>query len=136
MKTFKLKSLHILEGRENEIKEHPIELLDGLIINREDEKGQWLVEAFIEQDYEELFRCLERTNEEIMIEVKITKESNDPATFITTIIGINEIGDCMNVLLIGTMVDKRKHIIEDLLRDLIADGYKGKELLERFKERV
>src|SRR5699024_7048811 len=86
--------------------------------NREDEKGQWLVEAFIEQDYEEFFRCLERTNEEIMIEVKITKESNDPATFITTIIGINEIGDCMNVLLIGTMVDKRKHIIEDLLMGL------------------
>jgi len=136
MKTFKLKSLHILEGRENEIKEHAIELVDGLIINREDEKGQWLVEAFIEQDYEEFFRRLEKSNEEIMIKVKITKETNEPATFITTIIGINEIGDHMNVLFIGTMVDKRKHIIEDLLRDLITDGYQGEELLERFKERV
>src|SRR5699024_3340801 len=113
MKTIKLKSLHILEGRENKIKEHAIELVDGLIINREDEKGQWLVKAFIEQDYEEFFRRLEKSNEEIKIKVKITKETNEPATFITTIIGINEIGDHMNVLFIGTMVDKRKHIIED-----------------------
>lgn len=136
MKTFKLKSLQVFEGRENEIKKHAIDLTDGLIINREDDQEQWLVEAFISQKHEDFFLKLEEAEEELMIEVKITKESNAPATFITTIIGINEIGNHINVLLLGKMVDKRKNIIENLLSDLIADGYHGEELLDRFKELI
>lgn len=136
MKTFKLKSLQVFEGRENEIKKHAIDLTDGLIINREDDQEQWLVEAFISQKHEDFFLQLEEAEEELMIEVKITKESNAPATFITTIIGINEIGNHINVLLLGKMVDKRKNIIENLLSDLIADGYHGEELLDRFKELI
>lgn len=136
MKTFKLNSLAILESCEDQIKEHPIKLIDGLIINREDEDGRWLTEAYIEKKYKDLFQRLRDSHEEIMIEVKITKESNDPATFITSIIGINDIGEAINVLLIGKMVDKRQGFIEDLLSDLIAGGYQGEELLERFKELV
>lgn len=136
MKTFKLNSLSVLESKKDQIKEHPIELIDGLIINREDDEGQWLTEAYTDQKYKGLFQRLKNSQEELMIEVKITKESNAPVTFITTIVGINDIGDFMNVLLIGKMIDKRKGIIEDLLSDLIAKGYQGEELLARFKELV
>lgn len=136
MKTFKLNSLSVLENKKDQIKEHPIELIDGLIINREDDEGQWLTEAYTDQKYKGLFQRLKNSQEELMIEVKITKESNAPVTFITTIVGINDIGDFMNVLLIGKMIDKRKGIIEDLLSDLIAKGYQGEELLARFKELV
>lgn len=136
MKTFKLKSLRILEGGETEIKKHSIELVDGLIINREDDQGQWLIEAYLLQQYKTFLEALQQADEEIMIEVKITTKSNDPVTFITKMIGLNDIGANMNVLFLGNMVDKQKSIIEGILSELIADGYQGEELLERFKKRV
>lgn len=136
MKTFKLKSLRILQGGENEIKKHAIELVDGLIINREDEQGQWLIEAYLHQQQKPFLKAIQQADEEIMIEVKITTKSNDPVTFITKMIGLNDIGDDMNVLFLGKMVDKQKSIIEGILSELIAEGYQGEELLERFKKRI
>ncbi|HEX6595186.1 MAG TPA: YwpF family protein [Bacillota bacterium] len=136
MKTFKLKSLRIIESIKAEIIEHDIELLDGLIINREDEHDRWLVEAYVDQQYMDLFKRLQREREEIMIEVKITKKSNLPATFITSIIGINTIGERMNVLFMGKIVDQRKSKIEKMLRSLITKGYQGEELLEKFKQLI
>lgn len=133
MKTFKLKKLIVKEGIEAKLLQHEIKLLDGLIINREDEQNRWLIEAFIDQSYLEFFKRLEEERQEIMLEVKITKESNPPATFITNIISVNEIGDRMNVLFMGTIVDRRIHYIEDLLERLVKEGYKGEELLRKFK---
>ncbi|HLR80365.1 MAG TPA: YwpF family protein [Bacillota bacterium] len=136
MKTFKLKTLSIIESVKDDILEHDIELLDGLIINREDEHDRWVIEAYIEQQYMDLFKRLEREREEIMLEVKITKKSNPPATFITSIIGINTIGDQMNVLFMGKIVDQRQSKIEETLRTLIQKGYQGEELLDRFKQLI
>ena len=134
MKTFKLKALRIIESVHNNIKVHNINLIDGLTINREDEQNRWVIEAYISRDYMELFKRLHKEREEIMVEANITKESNEPATFITSIIGLNEIGDQMNVLLIGTIVDRRKNKIEEMLRFLVNKGYQGEELLGKFKE--
>src|SRR5690625_29996 len=136
MKTFKLNSLSILLYEQEEIKKHPIEFIDGLMINREDEEGQWLTEVYLDKQHKDLFQQLKDNNEQTMIEVKITKESNAPVTLNSRILGLNDIGDFMNVLLIGEMVDRRKSMVEDLLSNLITKGYQGEELLKRFKELV
>ncbi|NBJ71394.1 MULTISPECIES: YwpF family protein [Clostridia] len=134
MKTFKLKLLNIMEEKNGEIIPNHIPLLDGLIIDREDEKNQWTVEAYTEKSLQPYFEELQATKSEILIQVKISKESNAMATFITSMIGINEIGANINILFIGNIVDKRKENIESLLTSLIDEGFQGKELLEKFKE--
>ncbi|APC48805.1 YwpF family protein [Virgibacillus halodenitrificans] len=134
MKTFKLKSLEILEQEGEEIKKHSIELKDGLIINREDERNQWTIEAYVDHSYLSLFNRMKEIRDEIMIQVKITKESNDYATFITSIVSINEIGSDMNVLFLGTIIDRQKSKIEEMLVKLVEQGYEGKNLIKKFKE--
>ena len=134
MKTFKLKSLKIIEDKNEDIISTDIALLDGLTINREDEENAWIIEAYTEQSYLDFFRRLQTENDEVLIEVKITKESNQPATFLTTIIDVNEIGDKMNVLFRGTIVDKQKSKIQEMLTSLVEEGYQGELLLEKFKE--
>lgn len=136
MKTFKLKSLELIENKDMNIIEKKIPLFDGLIINREDEANQWLIEAYTNYSYYNFFHRLSEMKDEVLVQVKITKESNEPATFITSIIGINEIGDRMNVLFLGTMVDQRKNDIEEMLKNLIAKGYQGEQLLKKFKELI
>ncbi|MYL47323.1 hypothetical protein GLV94_16880 [Virgibacillus halodenitrificans] len=134
MKTFKLKSLEILEQEGEEIKKHSIELKDGLIINREDERNQWTIEAYVDHSYLSLFNRMKEIRDEIMIQVKITKESNDYATFITSIVSINEIGSDLNVLFLGTIIDRQKSKIEEMLVKLVEQGYEGKNLIKKFKE--
>ncbi|MFD2043923.1 YwpF-like family protein [Ornithinibacillus salinisoli] len=136
MKTFKLQSLQIIENVADEIVKHPVPLHDGLIINREDEANRWLIEAYVEATYKDFFTELSNNNEEIMVEVVITKEDNAPATFITSIIGINDIGGHINVLFLGNIVDKQKSKIEEMLSDLIDKGYQGEELLTTFKKLI
>lgn len=129
MKTFKLISLKVLEPKERK-KEIP--LIDGLIIDQEDDNHRWIIEAFIDGTFREYFQSL-RAKEEILVEVKITKESNDPAIFTTKISRLQEIDERMNVLFIGKIVDERKSKFEQKLVELIDAGYEGKELLEQFK---
>ena len=130
MKTFMLKALDIIENDSRK----KIELIDGLIINREDEENQWIIEAYIDQKYLNYFQELQNQNEKVMIEVKITKETNDPATFITSMIGLNKIGTQMNVLFKGTIaVDQYNSGMEQALKSLIDQGYQGEELLGEFK---
>lgn len=86
MKTFKLVALDLIEQKEEEVVQNNIPLIDGLIINREDDDNTWLMEAYTEHSYFELFTALQEYDE-ILLQVKITKESNEPATFITSKIG-------------------------------------------------
>lgn len=135
MKTFKLHSLEILESKESniDIVQHTIPLKDGLIINREDQQDLWVVEAYVQHDFLDFFKRLQCDRDEILIQVKITKESNRPAIFITSIISINEIGAHINVLFKGMIVNRQKSIVEDMLKSLIDQGYHGEELLDQFK---
>jgi len=135
MKTFKLKGLQIVADEKKEIAPQKIPLIDGLVINREDDIG-WLIEAFIDSSYKTYFNELEDT-EELMIQVKITREDNDPAFFITKVIGINDISDeRMNVIFQGNLVDHRKSRIEELLEEILEQGYQGASLLKKFKESI
>lgn len=135
MKTFKLKGLEIIANEEVGVEQKRIPLHDGLVINREDELG-WLIEAYMDEIYKDYFNSIKDV-EEIMIQVKITREENDPAFFITKIISMNDILDGkMNVLFQGNVVDHRKSRIEDMLRMIIEDGYQGESLLKKFKELI
>ncbi|WP_026570533.1 MULTISPECIES: YwpF-like family protein [Sediminibacillus] len=136
MKTFKLISLDVLEDQHEEIRPRNIPLLDGLIINREDDQNRWLLEAYLDKSYESYFHALKEENEQVMLQGKITKESNQPATFMASITDINTIGEHINVLFLSTLVDRKKGEIERTLKTLIEEGYQGDELLDEFKDRV
>ncbi len=135
LKTFKLKGLKIVENEEKEIRAKVIPLLEGLVINREDEIG-WLIEAFIDASYESYFESIE-TMQELIIQVKITREENDPAFFITEIVSINKISEGkINIIFQGHVVDHRKSRIEELLQEILEQGYQGESLLKKFKESI
>ncbi|WP_101843707.1 YwpF-like family protein [Halobacillus sp. Marseille-P3879] len=135
MKTFKLVSLDIVEEKNEDITQRRIKLNDGLIINREDDRGRWVIEAYVHNEYENFFQEILTNSEEVMIQVKITKSSNRPATFLAKVIDTNVIGEDMNVIFMGTMVDRRQENIEKMLKSLLDEGYQGEELLEEFKRR-
>lgn len=135
MKTFKLTELKIMAHEADNIVQKEIKLKDGLIINREDEFG-WLIEAFTDRRYYEYFEKLQKTKE-LMIQVKITREENDPAFFITEITSIKKINeDKMNVIFEGKIVDHRKSRIEKMLKSILDEGYQGESLLKKFKELI
>lgn len=135
MKTFKLKGLKIMEDQDSATKRKKISLIDGLVINREDESG-WIIEAYIEDSYKQYFESIINT-EELMVQVKITREDNDPAFFITEIISVNAIDDgTINVLFQGKVVDHRNSRIEEMLEMIIEEGYQGESLLKKFKELI
>jgi len=135
MKTFKLKALKIVANEEKEISAKIIPLKDGLVINREDELG-WLIEAFIDSSHQMYFESIQDM-QELIIQVKITREDNDPAFFITEIISVNEISENkINVIFQGQVVDHRKSRIEELLQEILEQGYQGESLLKKFKESI
>ncbi|MFZ3579659.1 YwpF-like family protein [Virgibacillus sp. DJP39] len=136
MKTFKLYSLEFVENKGDEIFQREIPLIDGLIINREDEQNQWVIEAYMEKENQDLFHNIQQKRDTVMLQAKITKETNTPATFITSIVSINDIGEGINVIFIGTIVDQRKGIVKDMLKKLIEDGYQGESLYKKFKELI
>ena len=135
MKTFKLKELEIMANDEDGIEQKKISLYDGLVINREDELG-WLIEAYIDKKYKTYLSSLKDVNE-LMIQVKITREENDPAFFITKMIDLNDISeDRINVIFQGKVIDHRKSRIEEMLRMIIEEGYQGESLFRKFKELI
>ncbi|MBH0228933.1 YwpF-like family protein [Halobacillus yeomjeoni] len=133
MKTFKLISLDIVEEKNDDITQRRIKLQDGLIINREDDRGRWVIEAYVDESYEEFFEVMCRNNEEIMVQVKITKPSNTPATFLVKPVETNKIGNHINIIFMGTIIDRQREYIEKTLKQLLDKGYQGDELLEEFK---
>lgn len=135
MKTFKLINLDILEKQGEELHTLTVDLIDGLIINREDDQNRWLIEAYTDQEYLELFQNTKKVDRDLVLQVKISKETNQPATFLVKVVDINQIGDNMNVLFTGTIVNKKQEYIEQVLQDLIDQGYQGQELLEKFRKK-
>lgn len=135
MKTFKLKGLKIVSDKEKEIDTKVLTLIDGLVINREDDLG-WLIEAYVDSSFQAYFESIEE-KQELIIQAKITREENDPAFFITEIIGINKINeDNINIIFQGNVVDHRKSRIEELLQEILEQGYQGASLLKKFKESI
>lgn len=124
-----------MSNEDEGIERKKIKIVDGLVINREDPLG-WLIEAYVDREYREYFESIKHADE-MMIQVKITREENDPAFFITQLIDINDISEeRINVLFQGKVVDHRKSRIEEMLQMIIEEGYQGESLLKKFKELI
>jgi hypothetical protein len=133
VKTFKLISLQI-KTKHNEYID--IELADGLIINKEDERSTWLIEAFVIDENLSKFESNFAGQQELMVQVVITKKDNDPATFKTILRMIKKVDGHSIILLEGHLQKTRSRYAELLLQDLIQKGIDGTELVEQFKEKI
>jgi predicted DNA binding protein len=134
LKTFKLVSLKISHPQD-QVLSQDIDLIDGLVINKEDQDRQWLVEIYIDKVHSKLFTKLRENEQEVKIDAIITRKDNDPASFITTVRSLSVMEDNMSVLFNGLLVGKTD-ISEGVLTELIEEGYHGNDLLEEFKKRV
>ncbi|WP_018661153.1 YwpF-like family protein [Heyndrickxia acidiproducens] len=132
MKTFKIVSLVIVDAPGRRV----IPFIDGLIINKEDGKGTWLIEAYMSHDQLSFFREAEKTHQELETEVVITYANNDPAPLATHVCGIKEFGDTISVLLEGKIRSRRNAYAETLLEKLVHDGFEGEDLIREFKMRI
>ncbi|MBM7714513.1 hypothetical protein JOC94_001485 [Bacillus thermophilus] len=132
MKTFKIVALQVLE--EKQAKNIPLK--DGLIINKENEDGSWVIEAFIDAQYKPYFEELREQNMPLEIRVIITHAANDPAPFTVKIHQIVDMEEHISVLFSGRLSKRRNEYLELLLDDLIKEGLEGEELLTEFKARM
>jgi len=130
VKTFKLISLQILT-KERLI---PITLMDGLIINKEDDYNHWLIEVYTDLSSIDFLEESFQKKEELLVQAVITKKANDPAPFEVMILSIQKFGDKASILLEGTLKRDRKDYAELLLQYLIEEGYEGKNLSRKFTE--
>ncbi|WP_462410287.1 YwpF-like family protein [Neobacillus sp. Marseille-QA0830] len=132
MKTFKLYSLEVLEG------DAPVEipLEDGLILNKEDERSTWLIEAYTNLSLYDFFKKIQDENREVIAEVVITKKENVPAYFQTRIVSLLKFDQHTSVLLEGQMRRNKSDYSELLLENLLQKGLEGQPLLIEFKEKM
>jgi hypothetical protein len=132
MKSFKLVALEIVE--DDTSVDVPLE--DGLIINKEDERSTWLLEAYTDLSLYDYFKQIYDQNRDVIVEAVITKKDNDPAFFQTKIVTLNKFEHHIGVLLEGQLRRKRRDYSEILLENLIQKGLGGPTLLNEFKDKL
>ncbi|KHF39714.1 YwpF-like family protein [Halalkalibacter okhensis] len=136
MKTFKLYSLSLLEGKGECVDQRLIPIHDGLIINMENSNQTWYIEAVISKDYCEYFKEIKENKGHILVDVIITSKDNHPAAMITNVQTITELSEHISVLLEAKLALKRDVIIEDVLKDLVKEGYSEEQLLTEFRNKM
>lgn len=132
MKTFKLISMQIADKGSL----LDIEMEDGLIINKEDDQGTWLVEVFADHKYIPYFEEACENDKEITVQVVITKKENDPAAFSTKVCCVKKLKKHASILLTGKLTKPKSDYPETLLEHLMETGLTGDQLLHEFKEKI
>lgn len=132
MKTFKLFSLNIV--KEDKLVDIPLE--DGLIINKEDEHNTWLIEVYTDKSFYNLFQAAIDQNNDLLVQVVITKKENDPAPFKVKAKSMHAFDKNISVLLEGSLRRSRNNYSELLLDELLQKGLSGDELLTEFKTKM
>ncbi len=132
MKTFKIVALKLIDSHI----ENDIPLIDGLIINTESDRSEWVIEAYISNKISPLFEQKANVQKSFLVETIITHKGNEPAYFNMTVKKIRPIGDDVSVLLIGTLNKERSTYTEQILQELINKGLTGDKLLDAFKEKL
>jgi len=130
MKSFKMLTLGVVENEE--IVDYPLK--DGMCINQENSHRSWILEAYMDRQYKDVFTQHEKSQEPIDVKVVISYPENEPAAFNVAVYAVKEIGENISVLMKGTLKRIRSQYAEQLLEQLLEDGLAGEELLERFKE--
>lgn len=136
MKTFKLVSLSVLQEVASEQQFVEVELLDGLIINREDPDNRWILEAFLEKSYLALFDQYKHEQKQLHMEVTISHKSNDPAYVVGTIMTTNEFEEHISVLFDAKIERNKLDRSGTLLAQLLKEGLQGDDLLIQFNTRL
>jgi YwpF-like protein len=133
MKTFKLISLHIT-GDHGLIE---IKLEDGLIINKEDENRTWLLEALVPAAYEDYFQSLLEEKKDLILQIVISRKANDPAYYHSKLFHIKKLdNDSLSLLFKGQLNRSRSNYAEQVLANLLEEGFTGQELLKQFKKHM
>ncbi|AWO74669.1 MULTISPECIES: YwpF-like family protein [Geobacillus] len=132
MKTFKLVGLSVID---DDMHRQDIPFIDGLIINKEDGQNRWLVEAYLDDDYEPMFVNLQR-RPEFQLQVTITHTSNDPANMLVAVRSITKMNGHISVLMEGLMIPRRTHLAEVVLAGLVKKGLQGEALLQEFRQQM
>ena len=132
MKSFKLVALEIVEdGNSIEV---PLE--DGLIINKENERASWLLEAYTDLTLYDYFKKIHEENREVIVQAVITKRDNNPAFFQTKVSSLNKFENHISVLFEGRLRRNRSDYSELLLDSLLEKGLGGQALLEEFRDKM
>ena len=131
MKTFKLVSLQLLPDNQNRT---DLPILDGLIINKENEANTWLIEVLVNYDDFILFEQTTANCDELTVSCIITKKENIPAYFDATIAGIRKMDQFISILFRAKLRNRRRENAEYLLDSLVDEGYNGDELKQAFKD--
>lgn len=132
MKTFKLISMQLAD--DDALVD--IDMVDGLIINKEDDKGTWLVEVFTDHKYIPYFEDACANDKEIIVQVVITKKENDPAAFSTKVCCVKKLKSHASILLTGKLTRPKSDYPEKLLEYLMDKGLTGEALMAEFKEKM
>ncbi|MCS4487041.1 YwpF-like family protein [Staphylococcus americanisciuri] len=129
MKTFKAVRFQIV-SENSSVTEY--ELLDGVIINKEDRGTGWLLEIVISDIHKEEMTEYMMNNALLNIRVVITRPSNDPALFDATIKHITQLQDKISVIFECHIYTLRQVYAENLLEQLVAEGLEGEALTKTF----
>ncbi|MDN3018011.1 YwpF-like family protein [Paenibacillus sp. BSR1-1] len=132
MKSFKLFSLEVVE--DDTSVEVPLE--DGLILNKEDDRSTWLMEAYTDLSLYDYFKNIFEQKRDIIVEAVITKKENAPAYFQTTISSLTKFEKHISVLFEGHLRRNKSDYSELLLENLLQKGLSGQALLNEFKEKM
>ena len=133
MKTFKLISLHVVED-DGLI---DIKLLEGLVINQENDSRTWLLEAYVSTTYLEYFKERSQKGHHFTLQIIISRRENDPAYFYIESLQINQLNeDKMSLLFSGKVKNANSTYAGLLLAHLMEEGISGEKLLDEFKEKM
>ncbi len=129
MKTFKLISLQLVKKEEW----YDVPLVDGLIINKEDDHHSWLIEGYVDKSFYDIFHEASKEEKELLVQVVISKKENEPAPFKVKIRSLQTFDNHISVLLEGTLKRSKNQYAELLLDSLIQRGLSGDELMNEFR---
>ncbi|EKN66509.1 hypothetical protein BABA_15407 [Neobacillus bataviensis LMG 21833] len=132
MKSFKLYSLDVV-GDDSSVE---VPLVDGLILNKEDDRSTWLLEAYTNLSLYDYFKKISEQNQDIIVEAVITKKENAPAYFQTKICSLLKFENYISVLFEGHLRRNKSDYSELLLDSLMQKGLEGEALLKEFKEKM
>lgn len=133
VKSFRLVSLQVVTSEEELVN---IELIEGLIINKEDEQNRWLIEGFLHEKHYDLLLGVTKDRKRVPIQAVITKKENSPASFDTEVLTIKKVENFYSVLFEGSIIHSHNNYGELLLEHLVDEGFNGEALVDEFKKQM
>lgn len=132
MKSFKLFSLDVVDNDTSV----EVPLVDGLILNKEDEHSTWLLEAYTDLSLYDYFKNISEQKRDIIVEAVITKKENAPAYFQTKICSLTKFDKHISVLFEGKIRRNKSDYSALLLESLLQKGLEGPALLTEFRDKM